>query len=124
MACTGRLRSAPTRIPTRALFCVAEPRGCEPSRSSTRETLGRFPLEKRRLEPDPALAAIPVRWLPERKGARAARSLVPIELRPVSSFEWKSSPYRVEATPAPDVEYTGLDYLAAFWTLRAAEALR
>ncbi len=108
-----------------ALFCVAEPRGCDRAAlGGARETLGRFPLEKRRLDPDPALAAIPLRWLPERKGAPAARALVPIELRPVSSFEWKSSPYRVEASPAPDIEYTGLDYLAAFWTLRAAEAMR
>ncbi len=106
-----------------ALFCVAEPDGCDrDALLGARETLARFPTEKRQLGSTPALDALPVRWLRERKGARAARDLVPIELRPVSSFEWKSSPYRVEAGLAPDVEYSGLDYLAAYWTLRAVEA--
>jgi hypothetical protein len=108
-----------------ALFCLAEPSGCDRAALERgRQTLARFPLEKRRLAAPPALSAVPLRWIPERKGAPAARGLVPIELRPVSSFEWKSSPYRVRSIPAPDVEYSGLDYLAAFWTLRAAEATR
>jgi len=83
-----------------------------------RATLLRFPLEKRRLAPSPELAEIPVRWLPGRKGRTRARYLVPIEIRPAESFEWKANPYRVRAPTAPDTEYTGLDYLAAYWVYR------
>ena len=48
----------------------------------------------------------------------------PIELRRVSSFEWKSSPYRLDSVPEPDEVYTGLDYLAAYWLLAAHDAAR
>ena len=59
--------------------------------------------------------ALPRRLVPGRKWKRLARELVPIELRPVSSFEWKSSPYRVQADSNPNTEYTGLHYLVAWW---------
>ena len=56
-----------------------------------------------------------------RKFRRQARELVPIELRPASSFEWKSNPYRVDAYVRPETEYTGLDYLVAYWLYRDLE---
>ena len=73
--------------------------------------------------------SLPRRWLPGRKGRRLARDLVPIELRRPSSFEWKSSPYRLgrslpkdaDLRALPRIEYTGLDYLAAYWLLRAVD---
>ena len=105
-----------------ALHCYVEPATCDrDALAAARRLLERFPLEKRRLATPPGLAAIPTRWLPGRKGKRLARAVVPIESRPVSSFEWKSSPYRVEAHPAPHIQYTGLDFLVAYWTLVAAE---
>lgn len=101
------------------LYCQLEPGSCEPgSLEAARELLVRFPLEKRRLAPSPALAALPRAWLPSRKFDAQARDPVPIELRPAESFEWKSSPYRLDAPTQPDVEYTGVDYLAAYWLYR------
>ena len=105
-----------------ALHCSIEPATCDvEALSAARRLLERFPLEKRRVVPPPGRAEIPRRWLPGRKGKRLARVPVPIEQRPVSSFEWKSSPYRVDASPAPYTQYSGLDFLVAYWTLRAAE---
>ena len=105
------------------VLCHVEPPSCEPwALASARVLLERFPREKRRLTPDPALAMLSRRWLPGRKFQRQARQLVPIELRPVSSFEWKSSPYRMEVHVSPDTEYTGLDYLVAYWLYRALPA--
>ncbi len=103
------------------VFCSIEPPSCEPQAlAAAGALLARFPREKRKLAPDPALESLPRRWLPGRKFQRQARDLVPIELRPVSSFEWKSSPYRVDAYVAPETEYTGLDYLVAYWLSRAS----
>jgi hypothetical protein len=106
-----------------ALFCRIEPESCDrASLREARDQLARFPLEKRRVASAPELLALPRSLLPGRKFASTARDRVPIELRVPTSFEWKSSPYRLERGPAqPEIEYTGLDYLAAYWTLRAAE---
>ena len=105
-----------------ALWCRLEPRECGPElRASVHDTLARFPLEKRRLAPAPQLAELPRAWIPGRKWRRHARELVPIELRPASSLEWKSSPYRVHSRVLPDLEFTGIDYLLAYWAYRAAE---
>jgi hypothetical protein len=105
-----------------ALWCGLAPGECSAVlRAEVRDTLARFPLEKRRLAPSPELAELPRAWIPGRKWRRHARELVPIELRPVSSLEWKSSPYRVDGRTVPDQEYTGLDYLLAYWAYRALE---
>lgn len=102
------------------LMCKLEPGSCDrQTLLRARELLVRFPLEKRKLDPPEALDLLPRRWLPGRKWQRLAREPVPIELRRQSSFEWKSSPYRVERSNAPDIEYTGLDFLAAYWLFRA-----
>jgi hypothetical protein len=102
-----------------AIFCQVRPERCPQTlRAQALATLERFPLEKRRLAPSPALAEIPRSWIPGRKWRRHARELVPIELRPASSLEWKSSPYRVDARTLPHLEYTGIDYLLAYWALR------
>jgi hypothetical protein len=104
-----------------ALWCQLAPGECTRELlADVRDTLARFPLEKRRLAPRPELAGIPRAWLPGRKWRRYARELVPIELRPVSSLEWKSSPYRVHGSTHPHLEYTGLDYLLAYWACRSA----
>ena len=104
-------------------MCQVEPESCDRAAlAHARDLLARFPLEKRRLEPDPRLAELRRRWLPDRKGRPQAARPVPIELRPVSSFEWKSSPYRVTGSPTPHLEFTGTDFLVAYWLLRLVEA--
>jgi hypothetical protein len=107
-----------------ALFCKTEPESCDrEALAQARELLAGFRLEKRQIAAAPELAALPRRLLPARKLAAAARDPVPIALRSPTSFEWKSSPYRLERGPERlEIEYTGLDYLAAYWMLRAAEA--
>ena len=104
------------------LFCQLAPESCEPQALDVaRRTLLRFPLEKRRLAPSPALEELPRALLPSRKLDIQAREPVPIELRPPENFEWKSSPYRLDAPTDPRTEYTGLDYLAAYWLYRDLE---
>lgn len=101
------------------VLCKVEPTSCEPgSLQDARAQLERFRRDKRKLPLDPTLATLPRSWLPGRKFRRQARELVPIELRPASSFEWKSNPYRVDAYVRPEIEYTGLDYLVAYWLYR------
>ncbi len=98
------------------VFCSLEPASCDaPLLARARAQLGAFPLEKRKRGPSAEVADPPVRLLPGRKWKILARDVVPIELRPASSFEWKSSPYRLHAHPRPNTEYTGLDYLVAYW---------
>jgi hypothetical protein len=99
-----------------AVYCQLRPDACMPPlRASILDVLARFPLEKRQLESPPELASVPRAWLPGRKWKRRAADLVPIELRPASSLEWKSSPYRVEPRVSPSTQYTGLDFLMAYW---------
>jgi len=101
------------------LYCGLAPDACELDRlADAREMLLRFPLEKRRLAPSPELAELPRALLPTRKLRWRAREPVPIELRPAESFEWKSDPYRIDATVQPTTEYTGADFLAAYWLYR------
>ncbi len=106
-----------------ALLCWVEPESCDRAALERGRTLlARFPLDKRRRAPAPELLELPRRWLPGRKGKELARDLVPIELRRVSSLEWKSSPYRTDWTEASETEYTGIDYLLAYWLLRSVDA--
>ncbi|MEE9279612.1 MAG: hypothetical protein V3V67_05515 [Myxococcota bacterium] len=106
------------------VHCSLEPEACSEERlAEVRALLDAFPLEKRKLAPPDELARVPKRLLPGRKWVRLARNPVPIELRPVSSFEWKSSPYRLRRSVAPDVEYTGLDFLVAYWLYREVTGL-
>jgi hypothetical protein len=114
------LRVRPDRNPYFAgVLCAVEPESCDrEALRESREILVRFPLNKRRLEHRPALAQLPRALLPGRKWRPRARALVPMELRPPSSLEWKSSPYRVTGGISPNIEYTGIDYLAAYWLHR------
>ncbi len=106
-----------------AVLCYVEPESCDrEALAEARSLLARFPLDKRKLAVHPALDDLPRRWLPGRKGRTLAAQPVPIELRPASSLEWKSSPYRLAGADLPDVEYTGVDYLLAYWMLRRVEA--
>ena len=98
------------------VHCKLEPEACDAALLETaRDQLAAFPLNKRKIAPPATLARLPKRLLPGRKWRRQARDLVPMQLRPVSSFEWKSSPYRLHYSVAPDIEYTGLDFLVAYW---------
>ena len=98
------------------MFCSLEPDACDAGvLARGRAQLQAFPLEKRRLGPAVDAAGRPMEPLPGRKWKVLAREIVPIEARPASSFEWKSSPYRLHAERSPNTEYTGLDYLVAFW---------
>jgi hypothetical protein len=107
------------------LFCTLEPDACDPAEiARARSFLERFPLEKRRLAPSAAYLALPRRWLPGRKLKALARDLVPIELRAPSTLEWKSSPYRLDFSSAPDLEATGIDFMSAYWMLREVEQRR
>jgi hypothetical protein len=104
------------------LFCRLAPESCEPDAlANARETLLRFPVEKRRLAPPAQLALLPRSFLPSRKLRAQTRAPVPIELRPAETFEWKSSPYRTDFVTDPSTEYTGVDYLAAYWLYRALD---
>jgi hypothetical protein len=104
------------------VLCQIEPGACErPALMAAREMLERFPLDKTKRSLRPELAQLPRRWLPGRKRRPQARAPVPIELRPPSSFEWKSSPYRLDASVMPGWTYTGLDYLAAYWLYRSLD---
>jgi len=98
------------------VFCELEREACDPAvLARARTLLGAFPLEKRKLSNAAAVADIPARLIPGRKWKTLASEIVPIEKRPASSFEWKSSPYRLERGAHPHTEYTGLDYLVAYW---------
>lgn len=98
------------------VFCSLEPGTCDAEvLDRARGQLTAFPLEKRKLGPRADVADHPVRLLPGRKWKLLAREIVPIDARPASSFEWKSSPYRLHAHRRPNTEYTGLDYLVAYW---------
>ena len=98
------------------IFCELEPDACPATLlAQVRQTLLDFPLEKRTVAPSAELAKLPRRWLPSRHWQPLARDVVPMALRPASSFEWKSSPYRVTDTTDPNTEFTGLDYLVAYW---------
>lgn len=103
-----------------AVHCRVDPTRCDPSSLAEGVALlQRFPLDKRKRALPPELATIPRALLPGRKWKRLAREPVPMELRPASSLEWKSSPYRVTGGTAIETEYTGVDYLAAYWLYRA-----
>ena len=107
------------------VFCELEPDACGPELlAGVRADLAAFPLEKRKVAPPAELAALPRRWLPGRKWRDLARDVVPMRLRPASSLEWKSSPYRVSETSDPNTEYTGVDYLIAWWLYDAVCAKR
>ena len=97
------------------VYCELTPADCDAAElARVRAVLEAFPSDKRKLA-KPGLEDVPRRWLPGRKFERLARAPVPIELRPVTSFEWKSTPYRTRPRVDPETEYSGLDYLVAYW---------
>jgi hypothetical protein len=107
------------------VFCSLDPAGCDASTlAETRRALAEFPLEKRKVAPAAELAELPRRLMPGRKWKELARDVVPMRLRPASSFEWKSSPYRVTQEVQPQIEYTGIDYLVAYWLYEEVCAAR
>jgi hypothetical protein len=107
------------------VFCSLDPAGCgADTLADVRRALVDFPIEKRKVAPSPELAELPRRLLPSRHWKKLARDVVPMRLRPASSFEWKSSPYRVTQETQPQVEYSGLDYLVAYWLYEEVCATR
>ncbi|HTO52265.1 MAG TPA: hypothetical protein VMR50_02680 [Myxococcota bacterium] len=115
------LRVEPDRNPyLTGVFCQLEPQACSPALlADVRAQLADFSLEKRKVAPSPELARLPRRWMPSRKWEDLTRDVVPMHLRPANSFEWKASPYRVSYDVDPNTEYTGLDYLCAYWLYEA-----
>ena len=107
------------------LFCRLAPESCDrDALANARAMLLRFPLEKRRLATSPQLAELPRAFLPSRKLGAQTRAPVPIELRPAETFEWKASPYRINDLMQPRTEYTGTDYLSAYWLYRGLDPAR
>ncbi len=107
------------------VLCALEPGACDARLlARARAQLDDFPMEKRQLDRSEATRGIPARLLPGRKWQRLAGEIVPIAARSASSFEWKSSPYRLAGPADPDSEYTGLDYLVAYWLYDALCAAR
>ena len=107
------------------VFCSLDPGGCDAAAlAEARRALAEFPVEKRKLAPAPELAELPRRLIPGRKWKELASDVVPMRLRPASSFEWKSSPYRVTQEVQPQIEYSGLDYLVAYWLYEEVCAAR
>lgn len=108
-----------------AAYCSLEPDRCTKELlARAHDQLARFPLDKTLRGSAPELEDWPRRWIPGRKFRRLSREVVPIELRAPSSFEWKSSPYRLKRAPFPGYEYTGVDYLAAHALLIRAQNLQ
>lgn len=120
------LRVQPDRNAYFALvLCSLDPEGCgADTLAEARQSLADFPAEKRKVAPSPELARLPRRWLPGRKWTKLASDLVPMRLRPASSFEWKSSPFRVTDDAHPQIEYSGVDYLVAYWLYEEVCATR
>ncbi|MFQ5699197.1 MAG: hypothetical protein ACE5IL_13045 [Myxococcota bacterium] len=107
------------------LFCRIEPESCDGSAlRAARDQLEHFPLTRLRARVEPGLERLPRAWLPDRRGRRRARDPVPIGLRAPSSFEWKSDPYRLVQGVAPHTEYSGLDFLVAYWAYRSLPRVR
>jgi hypothetical protein len=67
-----------------------------------------------------ALLPVEVEGAPKRIPA-GVTGIVPIHLRPASSFIWKSDPHRLAARPPAEraTERAPVDYLVAYWLLRA-----
>ncbi|MBI4577816.1 MAG: hypothetical protein HY722_16265 [Planctomycetes bacterium] len=100
-------------------------RGLDAARAaaSARETLRLFPLDRRAFEVDLRGARdIPRSFWRDRKGEAQASVALPVNLRGASSYQWKSSPYALRAAPGArgELEYSGVDYLAAYWLARRA----
>lgn len=107
------------------LLCESEPESCDRSAlQAARNQLEHFPLTRLRDRAEPELERLPRAWLPDRRWRRRARDPVPISLRAPSSFEWKSDPYRLVQGVAPRTEYSGLDFLVAYWAYRSLPQLR
>jgi hypothetical protein len=55
-----------------------------------------------------------------KRGALVATTLVPIAIRPDTSFEWSDDPYRVNGVAEPRL-HTGGDFVAAYWLARSLD---
>lgn len=67
-----------------------------------------------------ALAMLPVTGRPGRRpGPEGVDGVVPIDMRKPTAFEWRSDPYRLAPPEEPRSQYAPIDFLAAYWLLRA-----
>jgi len=109
-----------------AVLCRIEAQSCDRAwLDRGRQVLEDFPRDKSaHIRAQARLDALPRRWLPARKWKPEAASVVPIADRPTSSYEWKSSPYRLVGREDADLLYTGLDFLSAYWLYRELDAIR
>jgi len=82
------------------------------------ETLRLFPLDKRVFEViNSKRKDIKKSFFRDRRGRLQAKSPLPINERPVDTYEWKANPYRLDGHRGAkgEVEYAGVDYLLAYW---------
>lgn len=86
--------------------------------AAARSALRAFPPTKRVYPVDLRGADdIPRACLPDREGRLRSRYPLPVNLRPVGSFAWKSSPYALYGNLGShgEVQYAAVDYLLAYW---------
>ncbi|MFT5129143.1 MAG: hypothetical protein ACI8W8_002764 [Rhodothermales bacterium] len=88
-------------------------------------SLAGFPLEldNREMMNSP-LPDVPEKWFPsfvKTRLIREAREPMPVYRRPLSHNEWKRNPYRLDGNIGEmgDLHYSGLDYLLAYWLVKA-----
>jgi len=90
----------------------------DPAWQSAIDTLYLFPSNKLVVEViNSHRSDIKKAWLADRHGHPQAQHPLPINLRPVDSFEWKANPYRLDGHRGArgKAEYAGVDYLLAYW---------
>ena len=97
--------------------------GDEAARAEVRAGLASFPERKQELPVDLTRPGFDfeTRWLKNTKGLPRAKRPVPLYLRPAGSNLWVSDPYALVGSlrDAGGTEYSGVDYLLAYWLARA-----
>ncbi len=83
------------------------------------ETLRLFPVDLR-LRPVDITdhPAVERAFLDGRKGAPRNRTALPLHVRPISSFVWKSSPYALVGNGREGMTASGVDFLLGYWMSR------
>jgi hypothetical protein len=93
------------------------------ARAELRAALAEFPERKRELPVDLTRPGFgfEARWWKNSKGHPRATEPIPLYLRPSGSNLWVSDPYALVGSlrDAGQTEYSGVDYLLAYWLARA-----
>jgi len=96
------------------------------AREEATESLRLFPEEKVGYAIDNRdLPGLGRRLLPDTSMSPRSRLAVPIHRQPMTSFVWKNDPFRLVSNPGArgEEEYAGVDYLLAYWMLRAQDGI-